>query len=195
MYFTIRQSYTDYTASIYLVSDGEFSLSLGQKLPDDIPLPLRYEIDMDDFGPDPDDIGGEEGEDVRQSPLMPTTFLPDPLFRADFLLALQQAGVANIDSYPVVISNPETGEENHDYVAANIIGLIACADLGQSQSEELAESHVFRKLVIDPKRTRGADFFRLAECSVEILVSERILKALPLQRFPDVVLKPVEETG
>jgi hypothetical protein len=195
MYFILKQLYTDYTASIYPISHEDYSLSMGKKMANDFPVPLRYEIDIEAFGPDEEDVEPDEDDTAITSPVMPTTFLPEPLFRIDFVEALRAAGVSNMDTYPAVITNPETGEENNDYCGVNIIGLVACADLSLSKCDDLADSHVFHHLVIDSTSARGADFFRLAECSQEILISDRIVQGLLPERFPDVSFSLVEDTG
>jgi hypothetical protein len=44
-----------------------------------------------------------------------------PLFRDDFIAALKESGVDNIDYYNVVITDPDNGREYTNYKAANII--------------------------------------------------------------------------
>lgn len=177
MYYILRPIFRDATVSIDKMSHGEYSITLGEKMPPDFPEPMLFEIDTT--------IGAG---------LMPTIFLPDTVFSLEFIDALRSAGVDNFDTYKVLITNPDTGEKFENYRAVNIIGRVSCTDLSASNYDELAGSCVMRRLVIKPERARGAYMFRLHEDAIQILVSDHVVQHLPLARFPDVAFIPVDES-
>jgi hypothetical protein len=73
----------------------------------------------------------------------------------------------------------------------NIIGLVAAADMVASRTRPFAEVYFFEKLVIDPAKAHTLSIFRLAESPTEIIVSDRIAKALEAGNFVDLKLEPV----
>lgn len=91
--------------------------------------------------------------------------------------ALTAAGVDNIDYYPVILTNTETGE-TYDYLAYNLVGKIAIADLVQSDYTAYDATPVadvgFKGLVIDEAKARGMLMFRLSENLSTILVHESV---------------------
>jgi hypothetical protein len=172
-YYALRPLFTDDTVMIDEKSHYDYSLTLGEKMPPDFPEPMLFVVDP------------EMGTSV-----LPSTFLPEPVFRREFIAALRQAGVDNIDTYEVSIKGFD-GQPIDGYQAVNILGAVSCANLAESEYEELGEGLVFRRLVIDPARTHGLLMFRLAEFRQRILLAEPI-KAKLDERFPDVAFEEVE---
>ena len=90
---------------------------------------------------------------------------------------LREAGVDNIDTYPALLRNTETGK-TYPYQAVNIVGLIAAADLSKSEWENFDGSPrfdtTFERLVIDPDAAGGSLMFRLAENTFAIVVHARV---------------------
>lgn len=101
-----------------------------------------------------------------------------PLFHKDLVAALREAGIDNLDCYGTEIRHPKEGVTTRDYLAVNIIGLIAAADLEQSQHTAYSPAKLidvdFDSLVIDPKRTLGARLFRLAECVTGLVIHRSV---------------------
>jgi hypothetical protein len=101
-----------------------------------------------------------------------------PVWRDDFIAALKECGVYNFDLYPVAIHDPDDGTVHTNYKAVNVLGLIAAADMEKS----IATVHDgiplidvdFDELVIDEKKTRDIQLFRLAESTNALLVHERL---------------------
>lgn len=177
MYYKIEPIFKDETVTIDQISHWDYSLTLGELQPKNMPEPIEYEIDTE--------IGGS---------YLPTTFLSEPVFSVGFIQALINCGIDNIETYEVNIVNPDTGEHIEGYRAINIIGKIACADMDNSECERLIEDqYVFRQLIINPLKARGAYIFRLAQCTQIILVHEDIVKQLPTEFFKDLKFQPVEE--
>lgn len=107
-------------------------------------------------------------------------FLVDiPLFSARMLEVLHHHGVNNLQRFDAVLRAPD-GTLHEGYEAVNLVGLVACADMERSRylpgsSPPLVE---FSELVIDERKAGGAPFFRLAESSLVILVSEPLQRAM-----------------
>ena len=97
---------------------------------------------------------------------------------ADTLIA---AGVSNIDFFSAQVREVKSNKVFEDYVAFNIVGTIAAADLKQSDFSAPDGPMVsvdFDSLTIDESRTRGGLMFRLAESLNGIVVHESVKKAI-----------------
>jgi len=135
----------------------------------DAPIPTPLEIALDPHNRNLSD----------QGPEMPAYFKGRiPILRDDLVEVMRGAGVDNLDVYPVRLLDPDSGRTYDNYKAVNIIGLIAAADMGQSQATVHTGGPVidvdFDRLVVDETRTGGALIFRLAESTNVILVHERL---------------------
>lgn len=162
--------------TIDISSHGDFDFTLGARFGADFPEPVLFDVDPD--------VGG-----IR----IPTLFLPEPVFRADFLTALRKAGAANIDDYAVRISGA-TGVEcafSENYRVINIIGILDCADLSRSEYEEAEGMKFFDRLVIDASRAQGAGFFRVVHAQEYMVISQALADQLDLSSFPDVHLRSI----
>ncbi len=179
MYYKIEPVYKDETITIDRRSHWDYSLTLGEIQPKDMPEPIEYQVDTE--------IGGT---------YLPATFLPESVFSNAFIKKLLDYGVDNIQTYKVNIVNPDTNQGIEGYQAVNIIGKISCADMDASECERLIEDqYIFRKLVINPLKTHGAYMFRLGQCTQIILIHEDIVKQLPPEICKDLNFEPVDETG
>jgi hypothetical protein len=96
--------------------------------------------------------------------------------------ALRQAGVDNLDVYPVEVRSRASSEGNRDYVAFNVIGVIRAADMSKSRHDPSLEPHLiavgFDGVTIDESKTGGALLFRLAENVTAIVVHDRVKRHL-----------------
>ncbi len=103
------------------------------------------------------------------------------LMRSDLVAALKDCGVDNFDTYPVVVRSGSGREVRHEYVAVNIVGAIAAADMIQSDVEDASDGLLdvlFSSLVIDEKRVRGQLMFRSVESIRTILVHQTVMRTL-----------------
>jgi hypothetical protein len=144
------------------------------------PLPL-LEIALDPHNPELSD----------QGPAMPAYFKGRiPFFRDDLLDVIAQAGVDNVDVYPVRIVDPDSGQTYDNYKAVNIVGLVSAADMAASAATVHPGGPVidvdFDRLVIDESRTGGALIFRLAESTNIILVHERLRDRIVAAGFTEL---------
>ncbi len=109
---------------------------------------------------------------------------PAPLMIKELVAALQSAGVDNLDTYPVVIHSETGVPDCHDYLAVNIIGAIAAADLDKSEYDDEDEDFdglfdvMFDYIVIDEDKAKGQLLFRMAESVSTVLVHEKVVNVL-----------------
>ncbi|WP_437498721.1 hypothetical protein [Sorangium sp. So ce1099] len=105
-----------------------------------------------------------------------------PLYHRAVCAALSDAGVDNLQTYRTSIVDPRSGEICRDYLAVNVVGLVAAADLGKSVYQAHSDPPLidsdFDSLVIDPARASGLLMFRLAECVSGVVVHRRVKEAL-----------------
>ena len=114
-----------------------------------------------------------------------------PLFRDDFICAILEFGVNNIDVYNVAISDPDDGAVYSNYKAVNIIGLIPAADMVLSAAtvhDGIPLIDVdFDGLVIDERKALGMMIFRLAESTKAIIIHQNLRDYLLEKGFGDDV--------
>lgn len=99
------------------------------------------------------------------------------LMLKDLIAALREAGVDNLETYPVVVRSTRTDEICKDYEAVNIIGAVAVADIENSVVIDEGGGMIdmiFGGLAIDMEKAKGHSFFRLAESVGAILVHEKV---------------------
>lgn len=97
------------------------------------------------------------GRPFKAPPQTPIEIEMDPTHSADMiqlnkkdalimsktmLAALREAGVDNLDAYDAVIRHPRSGFVTNDYVACNLMGLVAAADIGMSKVEGGSSDHL-----------------------------------------------------
>lgn len=89
------------------------------------------------------------------------------------------AGVDNIDYYPVLLRDEESGWE-YDYLAFNIVGKVAAMDLEKSEVStydgRVDGTAGIHKLEIDESKTGGMLMFHLEENIGTIMVHESVKK-------------------
>jgi hypothetical protein len=103
---------------------------------------------------------------------------PLPLLSARLRDALRGAGVDNVDMYPAEITDQKSGNVFTDFVAFNIVGKIAAADLAKTvfapgTDARMTDSDV-DSLAVNEGAAGGALMFRLAESVNAIVVHERV---------------------
>ncbi len=130
----------------------------GALVDDEITAPLEYRLDPDYPGA-MKPLYDEEGA---------------PLIRLDLLDVLITAGVDNLQLFPAVIRDPSTGKNHENYKAFNVVGVVAAADMGQSDLMGTSDSTLvdvdFDRLVLDESKPQGLLLFRLAEAVNAIVV-------------------------
>jgi len=156
--------------------EGEESLKRGLPMPSNLQPPFLFNIEMDE-----------------DEAILPSFDTAGPIFHRQLVEALQKTGVDNLEIFPALVNNSQTGEVIEDYVAVNIVGLVSSADMEKSDSEPLADVHFFFDLAIDPEKTKGLLMFRLAEQPMDIIVHEKVAKSIQEGNFTGIILEPVSE--
>jgi hypothetical protein len=114
-----------------------------------------------------------------------------PLVREDLLRCWQEAGVDNLQLFPAILRDTVKGVDHTNYFAFNVIGVVSCADMGQSRMMGTTDSTMidadFQALVIDEAKTGGALMFRLAESVNALVVHERVRKHIEANAIPNLV--------
>ncbi len=186
-----------------MVGEGPYpsvSISRGPNLPGgpwyrgqllQIPVPdvLDYTLDVEEPFYDDD-------EDETVTPPSRPKVLFDaeafPVMRIDLFETLKSAGVDNLETFPARLKDEVNNITHTNYVAFNVIGLVAAADLDRSvlmPHENRASLHStdFDALVIDESKTRGLLLFRLAENCSAIVVHHLIKEAVEKAGIPGII--------
>lgn len=161
----------------------------GSVLKISVPNNLQYTLDVKKPWYDEDD------EEWITSPSNPKTFYSSkafPVMRTDMLEVLLAAGVDNLETFPAQLIDEVNDKIYDNYVAFNIIGLVAAADLGKSELMPHSPGATmldtdFHSLVIDESKTKGLLLFRLAENCSAIMVHHSIKNAIEAKGIPGIV--------
>ena len=121
---------------------------------------------------------------------LPDLFQGKSIMSKKMLKVFTDCGADNIQVFPMKFINKETNEERDDYVVFNIIGLVSCAKVDESESLPLGGGHYFTNLVIDQDATHGAPLFRVKESLMDIIVNEKIAKKLEEGEIQGILLTP-----
>lgn len=123
--------------------------------------------------------------------------IPDVLITSGGLLLSERLhrtlvafGVDNLDAYPAELFDPDDEQNIPGYVAVNVIGLIAAADMQKSIATVHPGGAVidvsFDQLVIDEAKARGALMFRLAENPYAVWCHPALVAHIEKAGFPGV---------
>lgn len=113
------------------------------------------------------------------------------LMSRELVDALRESGVDNIEVFPAVLVDSSTAEERDDYCVVNVVGKVAAADMKRSDGISLGDKQVFTKLTVDAKKAKDLLMFRLAESLVDVIVHEKVAKAIAARQLRAVALSPV----
>ncbi|HWV15057.1 MAG TPA: DUF1629 domain-containing protein [Cellvibrio sp.] len=144
--------------------------------PEDLPLELSF-------------ISGSVITQVADAPWTFMTnasareFLPDfsggsiPVMSQRLLSLLEQAGVDNLQKFPILVKSEVNGTIWDGYFAVNVVGVVQCADLPKSEYDEIGpDLYDFDVLAIDANRTKGALLFRLQESPSRLIMHKSVGK-------------------
>ncbi len=98
------------------------------------------------------------------------------LYHKKLLSALFDFGVNNIQYYPVILRNQNTGQTEENYYLINILTTIDCVDLKKSKIKWWSSGmgYDFISMVIDETKTNGLSIFRLKDDPTKVLISEHL---------------------
>jgi hypothetical protein len=171
---------------------------LGRAITIDLPETLDYKLRVE--APFHDFLGDEEDGEEGKGPLIvppsdPGTLYSGqayPVMRTDLLEVLKRAGVDNLETFPARLIDEVNNKVHTNYVAFNVIGLVAAADLEKSKLMPHATGVTmlgtdFDSLAIDKSKAHGLLMFRLAESCSAIVVHECIKKAVEAAKIPGII--------
>lgn len=162
---------------------GEKSWSLGQRFrnPPENPIVLELKADY--------------GIQLNEFDNTDSLLMTQRLYRT-----LTDAGVDNLDAYPTVIRHPGRKFETTEYLACNLVGIVAGVDLAASQVSGGSEDGLidvdFESVTLDPKRIGGLLMFRLVENTSAVMIHRRVKEYLESKGFSQLMfVDPAEWIG
>ncbi len=182
MYYRLESDNVESNVFMQQTSHEFTSLIRGALLPTDTPVPFTFNMEV-----------GKDEDGKPMEPRMDAFFPEGNLMKKALVETLRRVGVDNLQTFAAVITDPRTGGTIDAYAVVNVVGLVSCANMAESQASPLADVHYFRELVIDPAKTGDSLLFRLAESQMEIIVHEKVAAAIKAGGFEGVVLEPVRE--
>ena len=124
------------------------------------------------------------------------TGLPGLLISKRFRLALEAAGVDNIQYIDAEIEDQTSGQMYGDYFIANVIGSVDCIDMSKSKLTMRAalpdKIRDIDELHIDETRTRGLLLFRLARKLSLVLIHESVQEKVQAAQLRGAGFTPAE---
>lgn len=162
---------------------GDFEFDNGTRITRTVPV-FEFVLDADGQG--------------RLTDLLWTT-LPITL-SARFKQALDGAGVANVDYFPVRVVNRISGEVHGDYFQANILGVVDCLDEKNSRIQYFSPPLPgrppsileIRHMVVDEGRIGGRLLFRMDRPRSICLAHEKVKEAVERAALTGVVFVPAD---
>jgi hypothetical protein len=141
---------------------------------------------------------------VPEAPELPNiypvlTWTPIPLMSRRLVDALRSAGVANLQTFETRLASVQgdSPPPTDHYLAVNIVGCIAAADLARSQiNPEVPDRLVstdFYALAIDVDKAGGQLMFRLAENVSAVLVHQRVKAAVEAAGIDSLTWLPPQQ--
>ncbi len=131
-----------------------------------IPNPLEFEVDCIDQAPH---LLGVE----------------IPIMSGRMAKCFADLGIDNLQLFPAILRNPDTGKTWEDYFAFNVVGLANPVDVGASKALVIMDGEdlvppvlAFEEVVFSREKTQDLDMFRLSQDRLMWLVSERIMEGL-----------------
>lgn len=163
---------------------------IGKKLSRDTSLQERFQVPLE-----PVRLTIKPGRE--NAPLPSFLSQPLPVMSKALLEVLEEAGVSNIDAYKAEIYNSDEQLVSDQYVIANIIGLVAAADLEKSKYDEDQPNKIiamsFDALSIDAAKAHGFLMFRLAESPTTIVLHESVKEAIEEANIPYLTVAATED--
>jgi hypothetical protein len=122
-----------------------------------------------------------------------------PMMKAALHKAFLDAGVDNLDTYALEIRSETKPEIDRTFVAFNVVGTIAAADMKKSKYNTnggpAMVSVDFAGVTVDPEKARDALLFRLAQNVSAIVVHDRVKKKLETTGFGLSFIPPEQWVG
>ncbi|MDG9670850.1 hypothetical protein ONV78_24135 [Hahella sp. CR1] len=130
---------------------------------------------------------------VNNSVYLPSFFrAAAPIFSDELIAALRECGVDSLDVYDLELIDPDSDQVYTHYKVVNIVSLVSAADMERSivtahdPTNSALHDVDFDRLVVDPERTNGHNFFRLAESTNMLIAHESVKQHLQAKGFTDL---------
>lgn len=121
------------------------------------------------------------------------------VFSSRLVQLLRDHGVDNMQLVPCSIENAVTGETRRDFFGVNVVGKCDCIDLTASDVEPLGDGSdyiiAWGHLTLRPERIRDLPFFVLSAMPGQIIVAQRIARALEEAGITGVSFVSQGDTG
>jgi hypothetical protein len=124
---------------------------------------------------------------------IPDFFDGDNIMGVKMYNVLKQCGIDNIQALPLKFIDKETEKVRDDYIVFNIIGLVSCAKVDESETSSLGAGYYFHDLVIGPDKVHDL-IFRVKESLIDIVVHEKVAKALEENDILGITLTPATKS-
>ena len=175
MYYHLQGNSATLTTYAKAINQTYDSLVLGRLIDEDFEtLPYIYSYYEPAGNPMPDMFGGPN------------------IMSMKMYNVLKACGIDNIQVLPLQFIDKETKEVRDDYIVFNIIGLASCAKLDESDATPLGGGYYFHDLVIDPNKAHDL-IFRVKESLIDIIVHEKVAKALEANNIRGITLTPANK--
>jgi hypothetical protein len=106
---------------------------------------------------------------------------PIPLVTRRLRVALEAAGVSNLQWFATDVSNRQEWRNGAEYFAMNVVGLVSAADPSKSDFARplgVMGADEISRFVVDGRKCVGLKVFRLAEHLSTLVVSEEVRDVL-----------------
>ena len=176
-YYVMGRKFSGGGTILYKRSHKLVRTKTGEFFPEGFKGPMIVEIDEDD-------VGGT----------FPTFYeSPAVIGKKEFYQDLKEIGIDNIEVHDVEIRDEVNNKTIDGYLLLNIIGLVNCAVLDQSEVKTLGPGmNVIDGLVIDPSKIPGLDLFLEANDTDNIIISERVYQHLQTKGYNDIYFEELE---
>jgi hypothetical protein len=113
-----------------------------------------------------------------------------PVVSGRLRAALVSLGVDNLEAFPVTVEH-DLGPVTAEYYALNVVGCVACIDLGRSEYTTF-EGRLFalETMHVDPRLPADVMLFRPAEWPMVLLVRDELAAALAAMPMTGLRLTP-----
>lgn len=105
-----------------------------------------------------------------ESPLYPLYELPHPLIRRDLLEKLTDFGIDNLQCFPATLYHPQFKEAQDDYVAFNVVGIVATCDMATT----IMRNYEFFEFESDEIDGIESDFSRIPKFLTMARLADRV---------------------
>lgn len=120
---------------------------------------------------------------------------PIPLASGRLRMALEAAGVSNVQWFATEVRNAKSWRHRTEYFAMNVVGLVAAGDPARTVSSRplrVMGADEIRSFAVDESRCAGLKLFRLAEHMATLVVSESVREKIEEASIDTLALVPLE---